>query len=209
VHARGARALADVLAPTRVVVLTDEVYEYMCFDGRRTCRRRRVDGLRERTVTIGGFSKTFSITGWRIGYLAGRAPLVDTIGRVFDQMPCAPRAPLQRAVAHSAPRAAAIVSIESLRAEYERRRDRLCTALAVRVPRTPPEGAYYVLADYRDALGDLEPQAAVHAPHRAGGDQRRPRHLFHARPEGCGPMRFTSPSGARARRGVQPSRVVA
>src|SRR6185503_13420922 len=57
-------ALARVLAPTDVVVLTDEVYEYLCYDGRRHVSPASLDGLRGRTVTVGGFSKTFSITGW-------------------------------------------------------------------------------------------------------------------------------------------------
>ncbi len=91
-------ALADVLAGSDVTVLTDEVYEYMCYDGRRHVSPAAVPGLAARTLTIGGFSKTFSITGWRIGYVAGPADFIDAAGRVFDQINvCAPR-PLQRGV---------------------------------------------------------------------------------------------------------------
>ena len=69
-------ALAEVLSGTDVFVFTDEVYEHMCFDGRTHLSPAAVPALADRTLTIGGYSKTFSVTGWRIGYLAGpaRAP---------------------------------------------------------------------------------------------------------------------------------------
>ena len=184
------RGLAAVLAPTDVVVLTDEVYEYLTYDGRRHVSPASVDGLRERTVTIGSFSKTFAITGWRIGYLAAPRPTLDTIGRVFDQMAvCAPR-PLQRGVAHALETLPASFYV-GLREEYEHRRDRLCTALVragfgVR----PPEGAYYVLADYRDALGDVAPYAAVERLIARAGLNAVPGDLFHAEPGGVRTMRF-------------------
>src|SRR5581483_3021143 len=177
-------ALAAVLAPTDVVVLTDEVYEYLCYDDRRHVSPAAVDALRERTVTIGGFSKTFSITGWRIGYLAGPRPLVDAVGRVFDQMTvCAPR-PLQRGVARALTELSPAF-YDGLRADYATRRDRFCAALAAAGFRfRPPEGAYYVLADYRDVLGDVAPTVAVRrlidrvAINAVQGD------VFHARPDG-------------------------
>ena len=184
------RALAAALEPTRAIVLTDEVYEYMCFDGRRHVSPATVDGLRERTVTIGGFSKTFSITGWRIGYLAGPRALVESVGRVFDQMAVCAARPLQRGVARAL-RELPTAFYESLRAEYERRRDRLCAALAGAGFRVrPPEGAYYVLADYRDALGDVDPQAAVMRLIERVAINAVPGHLFHARPDGVRTMRF-------------------
>jgi aminotransferase len=183
-------ALAAVLAPTDVVVLTDEVYEYLCYDGRRHVSPASVEALRDRTVTIGGFSKTFSITGWRIGYLAAPRATVDTIGRVFDQMSvCAPR-PLQRAVAHALGTLPPAF-YDDLRADYERRRDRVCAALAAAGFRLrPPEGAYYVLADYRDALGDVEPYQAVLRLIERAGINAVPGDLFHAHPEGVRSMRF-------------------
>ena len=184
------RALAAALAPTSAIVLTDEVYEYLCFDGRRHVSPATVDGLRDRTVTIGGFSKTFSITGWRIGYLAGPRALVDTVGRVFDQMAvCAPR-PLQRGVARAL-RELPPSFYESLRVEYEGRRDRLCAALlGAGFGVQPPEGAYYVFADYRRVLGDVDPQAAVMRLIERVAINAVPGHLFHARAEGVRTMRF-------------------
>jgi aminotransferase len=184
------RALAAVLAGTDVAVLTDEVYEYLCYDGRRHVSPASVDGLGERTVTIGGFSKTFSITGWRIGYLAGPRSTVDTIGRVFDQMSVCAARPLQRAVARGLGELPPGF-YEELRAEYERRRDRLCAALVGAGFRLgPPEGAYYVLADYREALGDVEPTDAVLRLIECAAINAVPGHLFHARPDGVRTMRF-------------------
>jgi aminotransferase len=183
-------ALAAVLAPTDVTVVTDEVYEYLCYDGRRHVSPASLDGLRERTVTIGGFSKTFAITGWRIGYLAAAPRVVDAVGRVFDQMTvCAPR-PLQRGVAQALRRLPPRF-YDELRADYERRRDRFCEALRGAGFRfTPPEGAYYVLADYREALGDVEPAEAVRRLIDRVAINAVPGHLFHARPEGIRTMRF-------------------
>ena len=183
-------ALADDLKRTDAIVLTDEVYEYLTYDGRRHVSPASIDGLRDRTVTIGGFSKTFAITGWRIGYLAVPRPLVDTIGRVFDQMTvCAPR-PLQRAVAHAL-RELPPTFYDELRADYHRRRDRFCGALARAGFRfQPPEGAYYVLADYREALGDVEPIDAVRRLIDRARINAVPGHLFHARPDGVRTMRF-------------------
>lgn len=155
------RAIAGLLAGTRVVVFTDEVYEYMCFDSRRHVSPATIPGLAERTLTIGSFSKTFSITGWRIGYLAGPARIVEMAGRVFDQLTiCAPR-PLQRGVAQAL-RDLPPSFYAELGAGYERKRDRFCAALAQAGFRfEKPAGAYYVLADYREVLGDLEPYAAA------------------------------------------------
>jgi aminotransferase len=183
-------AIARVLAPTDAIVLTDEVYEYLCYDGRRHVSPATVPGLEDRTITIGGFSKTFSITGWRIGYVAGPRTTVDAIGRVFDQMSvCAPR-PLQRGVTRGL-RELEPRFYEDLRVEYERRRDRFCAALdAARFRVRVPEGAYYVLADYRDVLGDVDPHAAVLQLIERAGINAVPGHLFHRRSAGVRTMRF-------------------
>jgi len=182
--------LADTLKDTDAVVLTDEVYEYLTYDGHRHVSPASVDGLRDRTVTIGGFSKTFAITGWRIGYLAAPRPIVDTIGRVFDQMTvCAPR-PLQRAVAHALHELPNEFYAD-LRADYQRRRDRFCTALATAGFRfEPPDGAYYVLAEYRNPLGDVDPSEAVRRLIERAKISAVPGHLFHFRPDEVRTMRF-------------------
>jgi len=183
-------AIAELLDGTEVVVLTDEVYEYMLYDGRAHVSPAAVPGLAERTLTLSSFSKTFSVTGWRIGYLAGPAETVNAIGIVADQMlVCAPR-PLQRGVARAL-RELPTGFYEELRAGYERRRDRFCAALETAgfgVAR--PEGAYYALADYRRVLGNLEPYDAVRALIDRVGINAVPGDLFYADPAGVRSIRF-------------------
>ncbi len=89
-------SIASLLAGTSVCVFTDEVYEYLCYDGREHISPATIAGLADRTFTIGSFSKTFSITGWRIGYLTGPRAAVELAGRVFDQIAVCAARPLQR-----------------------------------------------------------------------------------------------------------------
>lgn len=154
-------ALAGLLDGSDIVVFTDEVYEYMLFDGREHLSPAAVPGLAERTLTIGGFSKTYSITGWRIGYLAGPADLVNAIGLIQDQMVVCPPRPLQRGVQRALAELPASF-YAGLASDYERRRDRFCEALTqggfgVR----KPAGAYYAMAEYTGVLGDVAPYDAV------------------------------------------------
>ncbi|MCA8950913.1 MAG: pyridoxal phosphate-dependent aminotransferase [Planctomycetes bacterium] len=182
--------LAAVLDGTDIVVLTDEVYEYMCFDGREHLSPAAVPGLAERTLTLNSFSKTFSVTGWRIGFLAGPTDIVEKCGIVFDQIEVCAARPMQRGVQRALEQLPDDF-YEQLRAGYEQKRDAFCGALAdagFRFER--PEGAYYVLADYRDVFGELDPHAAVLRMIDRIGINAVPGHLFFARTEGVRSMRF-------------------
>jgi aminotransferase len=127
-------------------VYTDEIYEYIVFDGRKHVSIASLPDCRDNTITISGFSKTFSITGWRVGYVAARSAAVQPIGILNDLLYiCAPT-PLQWGVAKgldSGPE-----YYESLRRDYERKRDMLAAALRD-AGMTPylPHGSYYMLAD--------------------------------------------------------------
>jgi len=182
--------LGELLAGTDVVVLTDEVYEYMVFDGREHASPGTVPSLRQRTLTIGGYSKTFSITGWRIGYIAGPPAVVDAIGIVFDQMNVCAARPMQRGVQ----RALAELPdsfYADLRATYERKRDQFCAALAdAGFTFVLPEGAYYVMADYSAVFGDRDPHAAVLEMIARVRINGVPGHVFHVDPEGVRSIRF-------------------
>jgi len=139
-------ALARVAAEHDLLVITDEIYEYIRYDGREHLSPATVAGLGDRTVTLMGMSKTFSITGWRIGYAVAPARLARAINLVNDlYYICAP-APLQYGVA--AGLAVGDDFYRDLAATYQRKRDLLCDALD-RGGLTPivPHGAYYVLAD--------------------------------------------------------------
>lgn len=183
-------ALGELLAGTDIVVITDEVYEYMVFDGHQHVSPGTIPSLRDRTLTIGGYSKTYSITGWRIGYVAGPAATVNAIGVVFDQMNVCAARPMQRGV-ERALRELPDTFYSDLRATYAARRDQFCAALAAGgFAFTLPEGAYYVMADYRDVLGDLEPHPATLALIDKVRINGVPGHVFHESPRGVRTIRF-------------------
>ncbi|MGE0143433.1 MAG: pyridoxal phosphate-dependent aminotransferase [Planctomycetota bacterium] len=156
-------AIASAVHGSEVVLLTDEVYQHMVFDGREHVPPARLPELARRSVTISSFSKTFSITGWRIGFVAGPRDVVDAIGRTGDQAwVCASR-PAQIGTA-AALRELPQSFYRELSTDYQARRDRLCAALAAAgFQFQVPAGAYYVLADYRKVLGDAAPMDAAHA----------------------------------------------
>ena len=134
-------------------VFTDEMYEHFVYDGAQHLSLATLPGMAERTVTISGFSKVFSVTGWRLGYLTADARWTPAIGYFHDlTYVCAP-APLQHGAAaglNQLPQA----FYTDLTTEYQRKRDTFCAALT-RADLTPhiPTGAYYVLADARRIPG--------------------------------------------------------
>lgn len=139
-------ALARVAKKQNLLVITDEIYEYIRYDGRPHVSPATVGGLRDRTVSIMGLSKTFSITGWRLGYAVAPAELARAITLVNDlYYVCAPT-PLQlgAAAGFAAPQS----YFDELQSGYQRKRDSICSALsAAGLPPIVPQGAYYVLAD--------------------------------------------------------------
>jgi len=141
-------ALARVAHEHDLLVITDEIYESIRYDGRPHVSPATIGGLRERTVTIMGLSKTFSITGWRLGYAVASEELARPITIVNDLFyVCAPT-PLQHGVARGFEAPASF--FEGLIRDYSRKRDVLCDALdAAGMEPIVPEGAYYVLADAR------------------------------------------------------------
>lgn len=173
-------AIAKVVHGSEVILLTDEVYEHMVFDGRQHVPPARLPELARRSVTISSFSKTFSITGWRIGFVAGPREVVDAIGRTADQAwVCASR-PAQFGTA-AALRELPQSFYRELSADYQSRRDRFCAALTAAGFRfRVPAGAYYVLADYRRVLGDVSPMDAAHALIGKVQINAVPGHLFTA-----------------------------
>lgn len=183
-------ALAGVLEGTDILVMTDEVYEYMCFDGRKHVSPASVPGLADRTLTMNSFSKTFSVTGWRIGFLAGPEEIVEKCGVVFDQMQVCAARPMQRGVQRALEQLPETFYAD-LQAEYEQKRDVFCAALRdAGFVFDVPQGAYYVLADYTKVFGDIPPYEAVMAMIERIGVNAVPGHLFFAEPEGVRSMRF-------------------
>jgi aminotransferase len=138
--------IADFAERHDLFVFTDEIYEYFIYDGLHISPAT-LPGMRERTITISGYSKTFSITGWRVGYSICDAKWTQAIAYFHDLVyVCAP-APLQMGVAEGITRLPAKFYAE-ISHEYLRKRDLLCGTLK-EIGLTPsvPDGAYYVLAD--------------------------------------------------------------
>ncbi len=127
-------------------VFTDEIYEYFVYEGRHISIAT-LPGMRERTITMSGYSKTFSITGWRIGYTVCDRKWAQGIAYFHDLIyVCAP-APLQIGVAEGI-RKLPEIFYSQISKEYVQKRDLLCNVLT-EIGLTPslPKGAYYVLAD--------------------------------------------------------------
>jgi aminotransferase len=140
---------------------TDEIYEYIVYDGRKHLSMAAIESCRDIAVTISGFSKTFSITGWRIGYVVAPPEIARAIGLVNDLLYiCAPT-PLQWGVA-----AGLTIGDDyyaSLAADYQKKRDMTAEALRSAGMRPfVPEGAYYMLADISE-LGFPDGSAAADA----------------------------------------------
>jgi aspartate/methionine/tyrosine aminotransferase len=130
-----------------LLAITDEIYEHLVYDDQHV-PIASLDGMRERTIMISGASKTFSVTGWRVGWIVAPPTLTGAIRKVHDFLTVGAPAPLQDACA---------VAIEELGADYyadllssyRQRRDALYDGLiAAGFMCTPPAGAYYILADF-------------------------------------------------------------
>ena len=181
-------ALARVAQERDLLVITDEIYEYIRYDGRAHVSPAAIPGLRERTVTIMGLSKTFSITGWRLGYAVAPPGLTRAITLVNDlNYVCAPT-PLQlgAAAGFNAPQS----YFAELQSGYQRKRDLTCDALrAAGLPPIVPEGAYYVLADCT-SMGLATSREAAMALLEKTGVASIPGSAFYRGPEGEKLLRF-------------------
>jgi aminotransferase len=154
--------IAKLAANHDLLVFTDEIYEYFLYDGRAHVSMASLPGMAERTVTIGGYSKTFSITGWRIGYSVAAPQWSQAIGAMNDLLyVCAPT-PLQAGVAAGI-RDLPETFYRQLAKDYQQKRDRFCAALAgAGLPPSVPQGAYYVLADATRLPGRSGKDRAMH-----------------------------------------------
>jgi len=161
------QAVADVAIEHDLVVISDEVYEHLTFDGLRHRPIATLDGMAERTLTVSSCGKTFSFTGWKIGWACGPAPLVQAVMAAKQFMTYTSGAPLQPAVA------AALDAPHSFFADLgthlQARRDHLADGLrslgfGVHVP----QGTYFLTTDIRPLGFDDGLQFCLDLPQRAG-----------------------------------------
>jgi len=138
--------IRDLCVEFNVLAITDEIYEHILYDGTQHISMARLEGMQERTVTINGLSKSYSVTGWRVGWAVGPPAITNAIRKVHDFLTVGAPAPLQEAgaVALGLPHA----YYEKLANGYRARRDRLMPALTEAGFRCfRPRGAYYVMTD--------------------------------------------------------------
>jgi aminotransferase len=155
-------AIAAVAIEHDLFVITDEIYEYFLFDGNRHISLATLPGMAERTITISGLSKVFSITGWRVGYLAADARWISAIGYFHDLTYVCSPAPLQYGAAAGLRQLQDSAFYTELSAVYQEKRDQICTALAdAGLTPSIPGGAYYVLADATRIAGGTAREKAL------------------------------------------------
>lgn len=138
--------IAELCIHWDVIAITDEIYEHILYDGAEHVAIATLPGMRERTVTINGLSKTYSVTGWRVGYAIAPWEITSAIRKVHDFLTVGAAAPLQEAgaVAMRMPPS----YYRQLAAQYAERREVLWRAL-VETGFKPyrPRGAYYIIAE--------------------------------------------------------------
>jgi N-succinyldiaminopimelate aminotransferase len=160
-------ALAAVAVAHDLVVVTDEVYEHLTYDERPHVPIATLPGMAERTLTVSSAGKTFSFTGWKVGWATGPAHLVDAVRTVKQFLTFTSGAPLQPAVA-VALRLPPQVLID-LRRDLQRKRDLLVDGLsALGLTAYRPEGTYFATTDVRPLGYDDGLAFCRDLPHRAG-----------------------------------------
>ena len=157
-------AIAEVLRDTNIMIASDEIYAEMTYNGEKHVSIAEIDGMRERTLVISGFSKAYAMTGWRLGYTIAPPKITDRIKKVHDFLTVGAAAPLQEAV---------IPGLEfgqdyydELLDLYTKKRELFLHGLdEIGLVHNVPQGAYYVMMDvsefgYEDDLKFCEDLAA-------------------------------------------------
>jgi N-succinyldiaminopimelate aminotransferase len=144
-------------AKHNAIIVSDEVYEHLVYDGRRHVPVATLPGARERTLTVSSAAKTFSVTGWKIGWVTGPAALIDAVIGVKQWLTYVNGAPFQGAVARGLQLGDDY--FDTLRATMQRRRDLLASGLlAAGFTIAPTSGSYFIVAEHA-GLGDAATSA--------------------------------------------------
>lgn len=141
--------IADLAKKYDAYVVTDEVYEHIVYEPHHHIYMASLPGMKERTISCGSLSKTYSITGWRLGYTIAPAEITERIRKVHDFLTVGAAAPLQEAVVPGLKFGSDYY--ENLLRIYTHKRELFCHGLdEAGIPHNIPEGAYYVMADISD-----------------------------------------------------------
>src|SRR5919109_2087981 len=173
--------IARLCQKWNALAITDEIYEHIIYDGAEHIPIATIPGMRERTITINGMSKTYSVTGWRVGYAIAAPPLTSAIRKVHDFLTVGAPAPLQEAGA------TALVLppsyYENLARDYAQRRDLLLGLLGQAGFKCyKPQGAYYIMTDI-SGFGFTNDTEFAHYLTKEIGVTAVPGSSFYHRPE--------------------------
>jgi len=138
--------IRDLCIKWNAYCVTDEIYEHILYDGTEHLTMARLDGMRERTIVINGMSKTYSVTGWRVGWAIAPPETTQAIRKVYDFLTVGAAAPLQQAgaIALRSPQS----YYDALAATYATKRQRLLKILSsAGFTVFKPRGAYYIMTD--------------------------------------------------------------
>jgi aminotransferase len=160
--------VAAVCKDHDLFLITDEIYEYFVYDGAEHICPATLPGMRERTIVVSGFSKTYSVTGWRVGYSAADARWMPAMAHFHDLTYVCSPAPLQHGVAAGLEQLPPAF-YQQVAVDHRSKRERLAAALrdAGMDPLIPP-GAYYILARADDIPGSTAPEKARNLMARTG-----------------------------------------
>ena len=195
-------AIAELACEHDLLVLTDEVYEHLRFDGHEHISLSTLPGMRERTVVASSAAKTFNVTGWKTGWVCAPAPLLDGVLAAKQFMTFVAGGPFQPAIAYALEHEMAWV--ERLREELQRRRDLLIPALrAAGFDVRRSDGTYFVCADIAP-FGETDALAFCRALPERIGVAAVPVSVFTDHPD-TGTRWCASPSARSRRRSNAPS----
>lgn len=147
--------IADLAKKYDAYVVTDEVYEHIIYAPHKMVYMASLPGMRERTIVCGSLSKTYSLTGWRLGYTIAPAEITDRIKKVHDFLTIGAAAPLQEAIVTGLRFSQDYY--DDLLEKYTHKRDLLLKGLdEIGLPHNVPEGAYYVMIDFSEYMKKLK-----------------------------------------------------
>ena len=142
------KLIADLCRKHQVIAITDEVYEHILYDGIAHTRLATLPGMAERTLTISSLGKSFSVTGWKIGWVIGPAGLVNAVNRAHQFITFAVAPPLQAAAATAL--SLPIKYFEDLQMSYQSKLNRMLEVFQQAGFRVlKPQGSYFIMADWR------------------------------------------------------------
>jgi N-succinyldiaminopimelate aminotransferase len=160
-------AIAEVAQQHDVVVVVDEVYEHLVYDGARHVPLASLPGMADRTVSVSSAGKTFSLTGWKVGWVTASADLVQTVMAAKQWLTFTNAAPLQPAIAYALDHEEQ--AVRDLAADLAERRDLLCSGLAdLGLDPVVPDGTYFTLSDVSGLGWTDADEFCLALPERAG-----------------------------------------